>query len=99
MRRINNGFESVPTLIFPDGSILTEPSSSELLEKLRMYGEQVEPSPLSKIVLVLFEGPTLRLLGALLVLAGIFGDLQSLTWLGLVLLALSFILYFLHKRA
>lgn len=99
VRRINNGFESVPTLIFPDGSILTEPSSSELLEKLRMYGEQVEPSPLSKIVLVLFEGPTLRLLGALLVLAGIFGDLQSLTWLGLVLLALSFILYFLHKRA
>jgi hypothetical protein len=86
-------------LIFPDGSTLTEPSGSELLEKLRTYGEQVEPSPVSRIVSVLFEGPTLRLIAALFVLAGIFGDLQILTWTGLVLLASSFILYFLQKRA
>ena len=37
---INNGYASVPTLIFPDGSKLTEPSFGQLREKLNM-----EPSP------------------------------------------------------
>jgi mycoredoxin len=32
--RLNNGFRSVPTLIFPDGSVLVEPSRRELLERL-----------------------------------------------------------------
>ncbi|GAP14446.1 glutaredoxin [Longilinea arvoryzae] len=31
---VNHGFRSVPTLIFPDGSQLTEPSNSQLAEKL-----------------------------------------------------------------
>jgi len=31
---INRGKRSVPTLIFPDGSTLTEPSNAELAEKL-----------------------------------------------------------------
>ena len=31
--RMNNGFQSVPTIIFPDGSILVEPSWQELKEK------------------------------------------------------------------
>lgn len=31
---INNGMRSVPTIIFEDGSILVEPSSRELAEKL-----------------------------------------------------------------
>jgi mycoredoxin len=31
---LNNGYASVPTLIFPDGTQLTEPSSSELRAKL-----------------------------------------------------------------
>lgn len=34
VRQVNNGFESVPTIVFPDGSILTEPSTKELEEKL-----------------------------------------------------------------
>ena len=37
---INGGYASVPTLIFPDGSKLTEPSFGELREKL-----SIEPSP------------------------------------------------------
>ena len=28
--RVNNGYRSVPTIIFPDGSILVEPSWEEL---------------------------------------------------------------------
>jgi len=31
---INGGYASVPTLVFPDGSKLTEPSFGELREKL-----------------------------------------------------------------
>ena len=31
--KLNNGNRSVPTIVFPDGSILVEPSWSELKEK------------------------------------------------------------------
>lgn len=31
---VNRGYRSVPTIIFPDGSILVEPSNSQLAEKL-----------------------------------------------------------------
>lgn len=31
---INNGYRSVPTIIFPDGSVLVEPSLKELGEKI-----------------------------------------------------------------
>lgn len=33
VRQINKGFQSVPTIIFPDGSILVEPSWDELKAK------------------------------------------------------------------
>jgi mycoredoxin len=32
--RINNGGQSVPTIIFPDGSILVEPSAAVLKAKI-----------------------------------------------------------------
>jgi len=32
--QINNGFRSVPTIVFPDGTILVEPSWGELKQKL-----------------------------------------------------------------
>lgn len=34
VEEINHGYRSVPTIIFPDGSHLTEPSNEELAEKL-----------------------------------------------------------------
>jgi mycoredoxin len=34
VEEVNHGYRSVPTIIFPDGSILTEPSETELGEKL-----------------------------------------------------------------
>ena len=33
--RLNHGMRSVPTMIFPDGSVLVEPSRRELLAKLQ----------------------------------------------------------------
>ena len=34
VEKVNNGNRSVPTIVFTDGSILVEPSSAELREKL-----------------------------------------------------------------
>lgn len=34
VERVNNGYRSVPTIVFPDGSILVEPSVAELNRKL-----------------------------------------------------------------
>jgi mycoredoxin len=33
--RLNRGYRSVPTLVFPDGSVLTEPRTQILVEKLQ----------------------------------------------------------------
>jgi mycoredoxin len=33
--KVNNGFRSVPTIVFPDGSVLVEPSWQELKEKTK----------------------------------------------------------------
>ncbi len=41
VRAINGGNESVPTLVFPDGSTLTEPSASALKHKLEAMGYRV----------------------------------------------------------
>jgi mycoredoxin len=32
----NNGMQSVPTIFFPDGSVLVEPSNQELAQKLAL---------------------------------------------------------------
>ena len=33
--RLNRGYRSVPTLVFPDGSVMTEPRTAALKEKLQ----------------------------------------------------------------
>jgi len=40
--KLNNGYRSVPTIIFPDGSILVEPSNSELKEKINSLNLKTE---------------------------------------------------------
>jgi mycoredoxin len=44
VREINNGNESVPTLVFPDGSTLTEPSGMVLRKRLIAEGYTVPVS-------------------------------------------------------
>ncbi len=38
VKQVNRGFRSVPTIVFPDGSTLTEPSKRELTQKLSSLG-------------------------------------------------------------
>jgi mycoredoxin len=35
--KINGGFKSVPTIVFPDNSVLVEPGNAELEKKLRSF--------------------------------------------------------------
>ena len=34
VQRINGGYKSVPTIVFPDGSVLVEPANGVLQEKI-----------------------------------------------------------------
>lgn len=38
VKETNRGYRSVPTIIFPDESILVEPSNQKLIEKLESMG-------------------------------------------------------------
>lgn len=44
VQEINRGMESVPTLVFPDGTTLTEPSGAQLADKLEQMGYEI-PEP------------------------------------------------------
>jgi len=37
IQRLNGGVRSVPTILFPDGSVLTEPTNRQLLEKIAAF--------------------------------------------------------------
>jgi thioredoxin reductase (NADPH) len=54
VERINNGMRSIPTIIFPDGSILVEPSNTELARKL---GLTIEASRDFYDVIIVGSGP------------------------------------------
>ena len=36
VKKLNNGMRTIPTIIFPDGEVLAEPSNAQLTEKLRL---------------------------------------------------------------
>jgi mycoredoxin len=81
VQEINHGYESVPTLVFPDGSTLTEPSRGELKAKLETLGYEVlSPSGRDWLQLT-FEHRLVRILAVLLIAAGIVGDR---TWLAII---------------
>jgi mycoredoxin len=35
VEKVNGGYKSVPTLVFPDGSVMVEPGSNELEKKIK----------------------------------------------------------------
>lgn len=43
VKEINHGYESVPTLVFPDGSNLTEPGYGDLKAALASQGYRLNP--------------------------------------------------------
>lgn len=55
VEKINAGKRSVPTIVFPDGSVLVEPSNAQLAEKL---GLQTEAKRTFYDVIIIGGGPT-----------------------------------------
>lgn len=55
VEKINEGKRSVPTIVFPDGTILVEPSNAELAEKM---GLQTEAKRSFYDVIIIGGGPT-----------------------------------------
>lgn len=86
---INRGSASVPTLVFPDGSTLTEPKDSELLARLRGLGYDVPAATFGQKVMVVLQAPTILLFGAVFFAIGLATGEHSLTVAGGVLLLLA----------
>jgi thioredoxin reductase (NADPH) len=55
VEKINDGRRSVPTIVFPDGSVMVEPSNAQLAEKL---GLQTEAKRSFYDVIIIGGGPT-----------------------------------------
>ena len=86
---INQGNASVPTLVFPDGSTLTEPAIDDLEAKLRSLGLDIPPAtPIERVQIVL-QAPTVLTFGMIFLVVGVFGNQPSLTVAGGVLLFLT----------
>jgi len=87
VQEINQGNQSVPTLVFPDGSSLTEPSSKALKEKLESMGYSLRrPNPWESIK----EQPFLLMVAMFALLFG-FSDANNV-FLIIGFLLLAFVL-------
>ena len=91
VRSINGGNESVPTIVFSDGSTLTEPSSAELRKQLLGQGYTVGSLTLFERLQVLIQHPVVLTAGVGLLLAGAFLKIDLLILPGMVILAFVFL--------
>jgi mycoredoxin len=89
VREINHGYESVPTLLFPDGSTLTEPSVAELKTKLEGLGYEIQAPIGAGWIRRIFQHPLARLLGVGLLLAGMLSETYWLLFLGVFVLTIG----------
>ena len=80
---INDGSASVPTLVFPDGSTLTEPPTAVLRQKLESLGYTV-PKP--TLWQSLRDNPFYSIMGTVILLFGLYDGSWVFIVLGLALL-------------
>ena len=91
VRSINAGNESVPTIVFSDGSTLTEPSSAELRKKLLGQGYVVASLTLFERLQVMLRHPVVLAAGIGLLVAGAFLKVDGLIISGMIILAIVFL--------
>ena len=92
VREINHGYESVPTLVFPDDSTLTEPSAGDLKSKLESLGYEVGSQTGMGWLELIFQHPVVRIFGVLFVITGMLGETYWLMFVGVVVLALGLLI-------
>lgn len=86
---INDGNASVPTLLFPDGSTLTEPSTAVLRQKLESLGYTV-PQP--NLWQSLRDNPFFSIMGTAMFLFGLYDGNWVFVALGLALMGYAVIM-------
>ena len=83
VKEINDGNASVPTLVFPDGSTLTEPSTAVLRKKLETLGYS---TPKPNLWQTLKENPFYAIMGMGMLLFGLYDQNWVFAGLGLAFL-------------
>ena len=91
VREINNGNESVPTLVFNDGQTLTEPSHQQLKTVLEQRGYTIAEQTVSGRVAVWLQNPALLIAGASLLGFGLLRGDMFMIVAGVVLVLARFI--------
>ena len=94
VRVINDGNESVPTLEFPDGSTLTEPSTSALTTKLDSLGYTVSSASILDSVKIYAANPIMVLVAVMALVLGLTTDNTAFSIVGMVLLIVMFVSMF-----
>jgi mycoredoxin len=88
---INDGNASVPTLVFPDGSTLTEPSLAELTARLETLGYAIRPESFWDKVVAVLLAPSILMFGLVFLGVGVLAEQPSMTVAGGVLLAVALV--------
>ena len=86
---INQGKASVPTLVFPDGSALSEPTLAELTARLQALGHSVAPETFWQGMVLTFESPRILAFGLIFLSLGVAFNAPALTFAGALLLPLA----------
>ena len=97
VRQINDGNQSIPTIVFPDGSTLTEPSLSDLQTKLETLGYAIQPSSWRDWLVVIAGNPTVRITAILSVVFGLISGNEFLAGAGAVVVGFSLLVGFLNR--
>jgi mycoredoxin len=98
VREINHGYESVPTLVFPDGSTLTEPTRGELHAKLQGLGCEVRPPTWMEWAQLALQHPITRLVGIMCLIGGMLSETDWLLFAGVIMLGLGLLIGRLRAR-
>lgn len=97
VREINRGYESVPTLVFPDGSTLTEPPTAELKARLGEYGYDSGAGELAAMAQRILGNPIVLLAAGIALIVGIFLPNYWLLNLGAIVLVLGILARLLQR--
>jgi mycoredoxin len=88
VREVNHGHEGVPTLEFPDGSTLTEPSTGDVKDKLRAMGYDIPTPSVAERLHALIAHPLVLYVALLVFVIGAFSGNRLLAIIGVVALSL-----------
>lgn len=88
VKEINSGNESVPTLVFADGSTLTEPSREILFAHSESLGQDLTPLSTFDRIIVRLENPLISAFGLGLGIAGWVAGALPVVGVGIFLVVL-----------